>query len=440
MRKEQIKTYEQAVDYLYRVPFFTSKNTLEDTKQFLHKLGNPDTKMHIIHVAGTNGKGSVCAYLSSILGEAGKKVAMFTSPHLVDIRERFTINGEMINKNTFLDAFLLIYNDLEWDKLEKGGGYHPTFFEYLFLMAMVIFSKEDLDYCILETGLGGRLDATNAVSTKELSIITRISVDHEEYLGSTVAEIAREKAGIMMKRVPLVFEDADVTVTKELVEHAKALDIQIFPMSKYDYVNLKFNKKTIDFSIESRYYGYIKLSLHTIANYQVENAALAVRAIEVLDQGRTITQDQIREGIQNCFWPGRMEEILPQVYVDGAHNADGIRAFGESVSRDGHAGKRKLLFSAVQDKDYDRMLSEVIEMDLFQNIVITHMHSSRGASVADIENIIRRYPGCAYTIANDVGTALHKLMAGQKAGERIYIAGSLYLVGEIKELVKNDKF
>ena len=180
--------------------------------------------------------------------------------------------------------------------------------------------------------------------------------------------------------------------------------------------------------------------MRTIANYQVENAALAVRAIEVLDKGQTITQAQICQGIQKCVWPGRMEEVLPQVYVDGAHNADGIRAFGESVSRDGHAGKRKLLFSAVQDKDYDRMLSKVIEMDLFQNIMITHMHSSRGASVQDIENIIRRYPGCEYTIVNDVGTALHKLMTGQKTGERIYIAGSLYLVGEIKELVKNDKF
>ena len=166
-----ITTFEEAQQYIYDIPRFTSKNTLEDTRKFLQKLGNPDRKLHIIHVAGTNGKGSVCAYMRSVLEAAGKSVAVFTSPHLVDIRERFVIRGEMISEDAFLKAFLQIYELLDWDALENEQGnavdsvkgYHPTYFEFLFLIAMLVFADESPDYCILETGLGGRLDATNAV-------------------------------------------------------------------------------------------------------------------------------------------------------------------------------------------------------------------------------------------------------------------------------------
>lgn len=440
MNKEAIDTFEQAVDYLYKVPFFTAKNTPADTKQYMHNLGDPDAKLHIIHVAGTNGKGSVCAYLHSILQEAGKKVGVFTSPHLIDIRERISINGKMVEKETFLKSFLQVYESLDWTALENGKGYHPTFFEYLFFMAMLIFSKEDLDFCILETGLGGRLDATNAVYNKDLTVITRIGLDHVEYLGHTLTAIAGEKAGIMQKGVPVVLSKNDTDVTNVLLDRAKKLNIPVFTVSNNDYVNFKFNNKNIDFSINSSYYGYIRITLDTIAVYQIENATLAVRAIEVLDRGHAITAKHIRQGLEKCFWPGRMEEILPEVYVDGAHNEDGIRAFLDTVSHDGMDGKRKLLFSAVQDKDYERMLSEVVETGLFPAVAITHMRSSRGASLNNIEKIMKRYPGSAYTLYDDVTTAFHELLTGQKEGERIYIAGSLYLVGEIKELVNHDKF
>ena len=185
MKKEKqiITTFEEAEGYLNETPRFTAKNHPEATKAFLHRLGDPDRKMHIIHVAGTNGKGSVCAYLRSILEAAGYKVALFTSPHLVDIRERFIVEGEMISREVFLQVFLQIYELLDWDALEAGNekAYHPTYFEYLFFIAMVYFAERKPDFCILETGLGGRLDATNAVSRKDISIITHISLDHVEW-------------------------------------------------------------------------------------------------------------------------------------------------------------------------------------------------------------------------------------------------------------------
>lgn len=445
MKRQIITTFEEAVNYLYEVPRFTKKNTLEDTKAYLHRLGDPDRKMKIIHVAGTNGKGSVCAYLRYILEAAGYRVAVFTSPHLVDIRERFVVKGSMVDKQTFLDAFLQIYDSLDWMALEaadqnasSGNAYHPTFFEYLFFMAMLIFSGQELDYCILETGLGGRLDATNAVNRKELSVITRISLDHVEYLGNTVAAIAGEKAGIMQAGAPVVFTDAEPDATAVFCRKASELGIPTVSVSKKDYSFLNFKNKTIDFSLHTGYYGYVRFTLHTIARYQMENAALAVRAIEVLDKEHTITAKQVRDGLAACVWQGRMEEILPGVYVDGAHNEDGIRAFLDTVKNDGCEGGRSLLFSAVQDKDYGHMIEQVAKSGLFHRIAIAHMHTARAASLESLGEIFERYPSCHYKLFTKVDTALQELMRDKKVEERIYIAGSLYLVGEIKEFLGDD--
>lgn len=436
MTKQTITTFEEAVNYLYDVPRFTKKNTLEDTKAYLQRLGNPDEKMKIIHVAGTNGKGSTCAYMRSILEAAGYRVAVFTSPHLVDIRERFLVNGKMVEKQTFLDAFLQIYDSLDWAALEReesaGNAYHPTFFEYLFFMAMLIFSKEEIDYCILETGLGGRLDATNAVSRKEISVITRISLDHVEYLGDTVSQIAWEKAGIMQPGAPVIFTDGEADATYVFCKHAAELGITAHSVSKNDYSFLNFRNKTIDFSVHTRYYGYVGFTLNTIARYQMENAALAVRAIEMLDEGRTITAEHLKNGISSCHWQGRMEEILPEVYVDGAHNEDGIRAFLETVKADGCKGGRKLLFSVVQDKDYAHMIQEVAQSGLFEEIAIAHMHTGRAAPLDSIKELFDNYSFCKYSLYTKVDTALEALVRDRQE-ERIYIAGSLYLVGEIKE-------
>lgn len=441
LRQENIRTFEQAVAYLYCMPRFTTKHSIQETRNHLNVLGDPDRFLHIIHVAGTNGKGSVCAYLRSILEAAGKKVAMFTSPHLTDIRERFVIDGRMVTKEVFLEAFLAVYHSLDWKALEQGQGYHPTFFEYLFFMAMLIFAEEkhSIDYCILETGVGGRLDATNSVFQKELTVITGIGLDHTEYLGGTIREIAEEKAGILSEGVPFVFSDTRPEASEVFFRQAGNLRIPTYPVSKKDYTILNFKNKSIDFLLQSRYYGYIRLTINTIAAYQTENAALAVRAVEVLDQHHFVTQKMLQDGLARCFWPGRMEEVLPEVYVDGAHNEDGIRAFLETVKMDGFDGKRKLLFSAVADKDYEKMIALVAAGGLFSRFAIVQMQTSRALSLENMDKIMRRYPECAYTLYGDTGMALYELLTGRKEDERIYIAGSLYLVGEVKCLAASKK-
>lgn len=438
MEKKAISSYDEAVDYIFNVPRFTKKNTMADTKAFLEKLGNPDRDLRIIHVAGTNGKGSVCAYMRSILETVGKRVAVFTSPHLVDVRERFMIDGEMISKEAFYEAFQIIYNQLNWKELEAGEGYHPTFFEYMFFIAMLVFKEAAPDYCILETGLGGRLDATNAVSHKELSVITHLSLEHTEYLGDTIEAIAGEKAGIIAENTPVVFWDTSHEATGVIVKKAKQLSAQYYPVSKNDYTYLNFKNKTIDFSYVSSYNYNIRINLRTIARYQAENSTLALRAIEVLDSERQIDVQSKKLGIERCFWAGRMEEVLPQVYVDGAHNEDGIRAFLETVSQDGYDHRRKLLFSVVSDKDYETMLGKIAGSGLFEEIVLARLENYRGASIEVMEQSLKRISDVYIVCFERVQEALAAVLADKKEEERVYIVGSLYLVGEIKEYLSHD--
>ena len=449
--------------YLDGMPRFTVKKDPKDTRDlrwFLKKIGNPEQDLRLIHVAGTNGKGSVCAYMRSILEAAGYRTAMFTSPHLVDMRERFVVNGKMISEEVFLRAFLAVGNSLQTVNSEAqltGKNVTPefvlNFYEYLFCMALLCFAEEKPDYCIIETGLGGRLDATNYVDNKLLTVITRISLDHVQYLGDTTAKIAAEKAGILRPGVPVVYLDGDADASAVICRKASELGAMQIPVSKKDYTFLGFRKKYIDFSLRSEYYNYISLTLHTIARYQMENAALAVRAVEVLlrsvdteEPGRLCagagcpTEEEIRQGILGCFWQGRMEEVLPEVYVDGAHNDDGIRAFLDTVAADGCTGGRRLLFGVAADKDCRHMIQRVITSGLFDRIAFTHMRTARSASLEELKGFLAAYPEDRFTMYTEADTALRTEISGRQPGERLYIAGSLYLVGEIKESLDHDQF
>ena len=450
--------------YLEDMPRFTVKKDPKDTRDlrwFLKKMGNPEQNLRLIHVAGTNGKGSVCAYMRSILEAAGYRTAMFTSPHLVDMRERFVVNGKMISEEAFLRAFLAVGNGLrkvnrsaEPAENENNTEFVLNFYEYLFCMALLCFAEEKPDYCIIETGLGGRLDATNYVDNKLLTVITRISLDHVQYLGDTTAKIAAEKAGILRPGVPVVYLDGDTEASEVICRKASELGAPQIPVSKKDYTFLGFRKKYIDFSLRSEYYNYISLTLHTIARYQMENAALAVRAVEVLfhstdtegSGGRSCagagcpTAEEIRQGILGCFWQGRMEEVLPEVYVDGAHNDDGIRAFLDTVKEDGCTGGRRLLFGVAADKDCLHMIQRVVTSGLFNRIAFTHMRTARSASLEELRGLLAAYPEDQFTMYTEADTAFRTEISGRRPGERLYIAGSLYLVGEIKESLDHDQF
>lgn len=433
MTQEQLrKAYDKATAYLLEIPKFSGKHTMEETRKFYEFLGEPCKEKRIIHVAGTNGKGSVCAYLRHILQEAGYSTAAFVSPHLVSVRERFLYGNEMVSMEAYVQAYNIVREQVR-NFSEKG--YHPSFFEFLFFMFLMMEETRKADFMILETGLGGRLDATNIMPEKELCIITEIGLDHTEYLGETIAQIAAEKAGIMRIGTPLVYAADKREAADVIQERAEKMQVPAYPVGSCDFKIERITDKNIAFSFHSVYYNSIGVMLQTVALYQTENAALALRAVDVLNRkGLGITEAQIQHGIYQTHWAGRMEEILPRVYVDGAHNEDGIRAFLTSVRAAGNA-ECTLLFAVVQDKRYDEMIHMIARSGLFQKIVITTTGGSRGTDPQEILAIVQKYHTGECSYYGSAEEAFDACIEGRKEEERLYIAGSLYLVGQIKAYI-----
>ena len=429
--EETFETYGAAVDYINATPKFTTKNSREDTARFWERLGYPAKKSKILHIAGTNGKGSVCAYLSSVLGKAGISCGMFTSPHLVSMRERFVINGTIVSEADFLYAFGMVMEGV------KGlpAASHPTFFELLFFMAMVLFEKYGVEYAVLETGLGGRLDATNVVEEKKLCIITSIGYDHMEYLGETLSEIAGEKAGIMRPGVFVVYPDRLEEVTSVMEACAEKIGAKTFPIGKDAIKEMKIRHKTIDFSLHLHYYDYIGFTVSTSALYQVENALLAASALALLND-RRITVSALQSGIREMVWEGRMEEILPSVYLDGAHNADGIQAFLETVKQHSCTGRRVLLYSTVRDKQYARVAGLLAQAGLFDEICLVPLQGERALPLAQLTDCFRQYTEFDIKEYERLDIALSELFTQKHDGDKVYIVGSLYLAGEVKALLR----
>ena len=435
----QIGSYGEAEDYINSIPRFTGKNSIEDTRKFLEHLGNPAKDCKIIHIAGTNGKGSVCAYLCSVFREANIRAGMFTSPHLVSMRERLAVNGRIATEEEFMAAFDFVMDRLSALPPElTGTSYHPSFFEFLFFMAMVYFDRACVEYIVLEAGLGGRLDATNAVSDKTLCIITSIGYDHMEYLGDTLPEIAEEKAGIMRSDVPVIYPVMQPEVAEKLEECAVRSGAGTVLVFSEAIKEIKIKNKTIDFSLHLNYYDYIGFTLSTSAVYQIGNAALAIKALERLDDER-ITVSVMQAGIRKMVWEGRMEEILPSVYLDGAHNLDGMRAFMETVKSQPCNGKRRLLFSVVSDKQYSALIDEIASAGLFDEIGVVALRCARALPLHVLEDSFGQYTGLICKAYNDLGTAFEELALGKNDEDRTYIAGSLYLAGEIKALLRRPR-
>ena len=435
MRDKKNFTYEEAVEYVLQIPKFTKKNTPEDTRRFYEYLGRPGESSGLIHVAGTNGKGSVCSYINAVLEEAGYCPGLFVSPHLVDVRERFRLKGQMISKEDFTEIFMKVLENVEnFCKKSGGGVYHPTFFEMLFFMGMLWFQEKGADYIILETGMGGRLDATNVIDHPLVTVITRIGLDHTEYLGNTKAEIAAEKAGIIKKGVPVVFWEQEEEVNEVIVKKAREMSAEVIPVSEKQVVLFKFKNKTVDFSMSSEYYEYIRASLPTAAVYQKENAALAIRALEVLGRTVPLTRQQVETGLSGAKWEGRMEEVLPGVYIDGAHNEDGIQAFLDSVREDGCRGKRHLLFSVVSDKRAENMIGRIVDSGLFADVAIAPIDSARSLTQ---EQLLSLWKGRNHArLYHNPEEAWDALISEKDEADMVYAAGSLYLAGQLKAYMK----
>lgn len=428
-------TYEEAVAYIENIPKFTTKNKLEHTRKCLDLLGSPDKDRKIIHVAGTNGKGSVCAFLSSMLEQGGFRCGLFTSPHLVKINERFQINEVMISDQRFTEAFTEVKNLA--DRLVEEGDYHPTYFEFLFLMGMIVFKQEDVDYIVLETGLGGRLDASNSVLSPMACVITSISLDHVEYLGDTIEKIAGEKAGIMKKGVPVIFDGNRKEAAEVIKARAEELGCPWYEVKESRQKLLNYTPEGIRFLSASGVYGETELFVPFIARYQMMNAALALETMGVLREEHGLEKETLIKGIGGAKWQGRMETILPGVIVDGAHNEDGIARFVETVSYFQKEYPITLLFSTVADKEFPDMIKRVCKGLQFANVVTTEIWGSRKQSAKELAELFR-LNGCSQVFVEPNPGKAFELAYEKKGDGLLFVVGSLYLAGEIKDYVRRN--
>ena len=428
-------TYEEAVAYIEEIPKFTKKHTLEHTKMFLKRLGNPAVDRKIVHVAGTNGKGSVCAYLQAILMAEGKRTGFFTSPHLVSVNERIRVDNIQIDNETFLKVFRKVLKIVR--QMVEDGIEHPSYFEFLFGMGMTAFAETDVEYIILETGLGGRLDATNAIDNPALAIITSISLDHTAILGDTIEKIAGEKAGIIKPGVPVFFDGSSKKAAEVIKAKASELGVSCREVTKNAYEIQEVHRKYIAFSRRSAYDKDVIFQVPMCGCYQAMNAELALEASEYLLAGEEIHMDRWKEALAELHWEGRMEWVGAHITVDGAHNPGAMEAFVESVKAldESERGEMVLLFSAVSDKKYDQMIEYLCENLDVKAYVVTQIEDERGVSAEELADVFRRYTDrpvyCKERLEDAVRTAMNER---GETGE-IYCLGSLYLVGMMKKLL-----
>ena len=428
-------TYEEAAAYIEEIPKFTKKHTLEHTKTFLKRLGNPAADRKIVHVAGTNGKGSVCAYLQAILMAEGKRTGFFTSPHLVSVNERIRVDNIQIDNETFLKVFRKVLKIVR--QMVEDGIEHPSYFEFLFGMGMTAFAETDVEYIILETGLGGRLDATNAIDNPALVIITSISLDHTAILGDTIEKIAGEKAGIIKPGVPVFFDGSSKKAAEVIKAKASELGVSCREVTKNAYEIQEVHRKYIAFSRRSAYDKDVIFQGPMCGCYQAMNAELALEASEYLLAGEEIHMDRWKEALAELHWEGRMERVGAHITVDGAHNPGAMEAFVESVKAldESERGEMVLLFSAVSDKKYDQMIEYLCENLDVKAYVVTQIEDERGVPAEELADVFRRYTDrpvyCKERLEDAVRTAMNER---GETGE-IYCLGSLYLVGMMKKLL-----
>lgn len=421
--------YTEAVDYIETIPKFTVKHPPEHTRELLSRLGNPQEGIKIIHVAGTNGKGSVCAYLNAMLLAGGKKTGLFTSPHLVCINERFQINGEDVSDEQFLDAFLKVEKAAK--EYEAEGEGHPSYFETLFLMGMLIFKEAGVEYLVMETGLGGRLDATNVVEKPLACIITSISRDHTEYLGDTLEAIAGEKAGIIKAGVPVIYDASQPGPASVIAAKAKEMGSPAWPMEPSFYEMKTQSREGITFTFAYPGGEKAELAIPYVAKYQMMNASLAFYTMHILQDVHDIPKNVLAEGLSKIKWPCRMEMAAPGVIIDGAHNEDGIAQF---VSTAGYFAKENeitILFTAVADKHYHEMIGEICEGIHPSHVVATQIDGSRVVPAEVLAEDFRK-AGCTDVCAeSEIGAAYEKALEKKGSG-MLFCVGSLYLAGELK--------
>lgn len=427
--------YQEAIDWIHSREKFKVKPGLKRMEWMMEKLDHPERKMNAIHIAGTNGKGSTVSFLRHILEEQGCSVGTFTSPYIERFNERISVNGEPVNDQQLATLVRRVKPLAE--ELRKTPLGEPTEFEIITAMALIHFSEEDLDYVLMETGLGGRYDSTNII-TPILSVITNIGHDHMNILGSTIEQIAEEKAGIIKQGVPVVTgvrqpESLDVILRKAADCRARVYTL-----------NEDFQIEHIESTEEGEIFRYINDLFKPDAyvssmrgSHQVENAALALQCVEVLHfMGEIFDRQLYGEGVTKTTWPARFETVRssPLTIIDGAHNEEGTKALIETMKQHYAGRKITLVYAALEDKPVRKMIAQLEEIiDIAYMTTFDFPRAMAAEDLASFSNI-------RTTIAMpNVDEALEH--ASQQVGRSgvLLITGSLYFISNVRKYFEDEE-
>ena len=406
---------QEVLDYLYGLKKFGSKLRLEEMEKLVTALDNPQKKFKSIHIAGTNGKGSTSAFLAQILQEAGYKVGLYTSPHLVNFNERIKINGKDISGQKIVELSETIKKKVEENKIDT------TFFEFTTAMAFQYFADEQVDFAVVEVGLGGRLDATSVIDP-EICVITNISLEHTRALGETKEEIANEKAAIIKENKIVVTAEIDEVVLDIFNSVCNQKNSSLMGLDKelkFKIEDSSFNEQ--NFSVTGKIND--TFSIKMLGEYQIKNACLALLVADLLK----ISIDKIKLGLLNTFWAGRLQILQknPLVMVDGAHNLEGIKNLVKFVKKIDR--KKILVLGIAEDKKLEEMVSLLVP--LFDQIIITE-GNFKPTPVEKLNEVVLKYNQNVKMI-QDSKEAVEEALKLADEDDFVLVSGSLYLVGDI---------
>ena len=427
-------TYTELISWLEAVPMYGKKDGFHNMEKLLARFGDPQDQIPVIHVAGTNGKGSCCAMLAQILKESGYRVGLFTSPHLVEYTERIQVDGKQIPKEEFLRIGLEVKAAAE--AIAAEGHNHATFFELITATAFIYFERSGADVIVLETGVGGRLDATSVVKAPKLCLITSISLDHTKVLGDTLPQIAGEKAGIIRPGAPVVLAENRPEV--QAVVRAEAERNGCL----YCYSGDVKHETEGLYQFEDFAYENVEVSL--IGDYQVQNVSAVLCAVNLLQKaGWKITEETLRAGLKHTHWPGRMERRVFEgrpILLDGAHNPSGAQMLADYLEKHYAPGSCNLVFSALAKKDVSGIVQPLKQCAAISQVYFTCIHGEDQlqelkrlweldrAAVKEENSDQLIY--CIASPKEALQAAVH-----QPGAELTICAGSLYLVGEIEAIL-----
>jgi dihydrofolate synthase / folylpolyglutamate synthase len=413
--------YDRALSYLYGLQKFGMKFGLSKTENLLQAFGHPQDRLRLIHIAGTNGKGSVAAMAASIFSRAGYRVGLYTSPHLMDFRERFQINGRLIPPGLTLELIREVQE-------RTNPKEPPTFFEFVTAMALIYFAREKVDLAIIEVGLGGRLDATNIIRPR-VTAITTLALEHQEYLGSTLRQIAWEKGGIIKHGTPLVTgvtqPAAREVISRLCREQGAPLYVAGRDFRTHRIAGGRFNYTGFGKQIKG-------LRTTLLGAHQIKNAGLALSLIHLWPvDDKDISEDHIREGLIQVHWPGRMEirHEKPRIVLDGAHNPAAMKVLAGSLSEVRAAKRLLLVIGIMQDKDIPAILAPIVP--LADRVFLTRAEYNRSAEPERLRSLLPRDRKKCRVISA-LPQAIDQALIEAAEEDLILITGSLFVVGEAR--------